>query len=68
MSIKRAVAEITTKPMNRREFLKNTGGALIALTGVATVLKSFGLDESDTKTKSQAGYGSSAYGDSPKRS
>jgi len=67
MSIKRTVADITTKPMNRRQFLTNTGAALLALTGVAAVIKSFGLDDSSAKVASKSGYGSTSYGDSPVR-
>lgn len=62
MSIKASVDELLEKPMDRKEFLVNTGAALLTLMGVSAVLKSFGAQEARRGQGSGSGYGGGAYG------
>lgn len=59
MNIKQTVSEITTRPMNRKEFLASAGAAALAVVGVTAVLKSLGVTSGG---RSVGGYGASAYG------
>lgn len=59
MAIKPQVALLLDKKMDRADFLKHVGIGLLALTGVAGVLRSFGVAPSLGSTQS---YGTSAYG------
>lgn len=48
------------KEMDRREFLRHVGVGLVALTGVAGILKA--LNGASSTPRRTSGYGSSAYG------
>jgi hypothetical protein len=52
------INQMLSKQMSRKQFLANTGAAVVTMVGVSTVLKSFGLQQEEA-TK---GYGSSTYG------
>lgn len=54
-------SEITTKEMNRKEFLQNAGIGALVLVGGGLVFKALGVPVGKSKNQS-AGYGSSAYG------
>jgi hypothetical protein len=43
--------------MSRKQFLVNVGTALIALVGISTILKSFGLQEGQSGTPTSSSYG-----------
>lgn len=68
--IKQQINKLLDAEMDRRDFMKNAGLAVLAVTGVTTVLKSFTQIGSNTpaaKTAATAqansyGYGSSPYG------
>jgi hypothetical protein len=49
------------KEMDRKDFVKNVGIGILALSGVAAALKAVNLAPSLSK-KSSTGYGASAYG------
>lgn len=51
--------DLLDKEMDRKEFLVRTGAAVLAIVGVAGVLKSF--HDADSQSASQ-GYGAGAYG------
>lgn len=53
------------KEMDRKDFVKNVGIGLVALSGVAAALKAVSL--APTTRKSSNGYGASAYGGSKKQ-
>lgn len=60
------VQALLQKQMNRRDFLKHVGVGFVALTGVATLVKTMSsLGGNNAKTVS-SGYGSSVYGGTPK--
>lgn len=59
MAIKPQVASLLDKKMDRAGFLKHVGIGMLAVTGVAGVLKALGVSPSVGGTQS---YGSSAYG------
>jgi len=62
MSIKSSVDELLEKPMDRKEFLANSGAALLTLVGVSAILKSFGAQSSGRDQGGGRGYGGGAYG------
>ncbi len=64
MDLKKRVDEVMAKPVDRRQFLAQTGAVLLAVVGVSAVLKSLGLDSAKPQAK---GYGSSPYGGSRER-
>jgi len=58
-SVKKDFDDLLQKQMDRRDFLKHVGIGFVALTGVATILKTL----STLSGKQQGvGYGASAYG------
>jgi hypothetical protein len=58
MVIRENLTAILEKKMDRREFIKQVGIGLLALTGLSAALKIV----TPTTQPSQLGYGSSAYG------
>jgi hypothetical protein len=56
------ISNILQKEMDRKDFLKHTGMAVLALTGVAALLKVFVDKPGQT---SGLEYGNSAYGGEP---
>ena len=62
MDIKKTVSEITTRPMDRREFLASTGAVALTVLGVSAVLRSLGSNRGQGGQSSSNGYGASAYG------
>jgi hypothetical protein len=57
------ISKLLQKEMDRKDFLKHTGLAVLALTGVAAALKLF-VDK-PTQTSGPLDYGDSAYGGEP---
>lgn len=55
------LSELTTKEMDRKEFLQNAGIGLLLIAGGGVIARALGIGGS-TKKSSSAGYGSSAYG------
>ena len=68
----KTVSNILEKEMDRKEFFKFAGGAMLLLTGIAGMTKSLkSLHSGQNSIKSgnktsAAGYGGSAYGKSQK--
>lgn len=63
LNFKRTIAELTSKPMNRREFLVSIGAASLAVIGVSAVIKALGGRDTNEQTASaDRSYGASAYG------
>ena len=66
--LKLQVNKLLEKEMDRKDFLKNTGIALVVLTGVAGIVKKLNL-LGDGKQAAQIDnanvYGGAAYGNSP---
>jgi len=63
--LKENISELLAKEMDRKDFLKHVGVAIIALTGVAGVINVLsGQQRLNNLGKSNApqGYGSSPYG------
>lgn len=55
------------KEMDRKDFVKNVGIGILALSGVAAALKTIGTAVPSTRKESGVvGYGMSAYGGSQK--
>jgi hypothetical protein len=63
MNMRSELDNLLQKPMDRKDFLKHVGLGIVALTGVATILKTL---NGVNAPKRSSGYGSSAYGGSPK--
>lgn len=62
--VARQIAQLMSKEMDRRDFLKYSGGVLLAvigITGLINTLVQFGGEE-DTPTAKSGGYGSTPYG------
>lgn len=53
------LTSLLTKEMDRRDFLKHVGIGFVALTGMATILKTL---NDFTPRRRVVGYGTSAYG------
>lgn len=62
MAIKEQVQVLLDKKMDRQEFLKHVAIALVAMTGIGTLLRS--LTQKSNGSTASGGYGSSAYGGS----
>ena len=64
--INKNVARLMSKEMDRKDFLKYSGGVLLAVIGVTgllnTLMKLGGESENSDKSHSSNGYGGSAYG------
>jgi hypothetical protein len=56
--VKTDIEQLLQKQMDRKDFMKHTGIALLALSGVSGLLKTL----LHTQTQSSLGYGSSVYG------
>lgn len=61
MNVKGDFQNLLSKEMDRRDFLKHVGVGFVALTGVATLVKTMG---GFSAGKRVGGYGGSAYGGS----
>ena len=59
MDIKKMLNDVTSRSMDRREFLASTGAAVLALLGVTAILRSFSLRDVQRR---QSGFGSGTYG------
>lgn len=55
-------SELTTKEMDRKEFLQNAGVGALLLVGGGMIARALGLSLADTGRSQSAGYGSSVYG------
>lgn len=69
MAIKQELGTLLTKKMDRKDFLKHVGVAVIAMTGVAALIRTLSsvtTTEEVVATKPQVarkrGYGNSGYG------
>ena len=66
--IKQQIGQLLEKEVDRRDFLKHIGVAIVAVAGVSTVLSNLtalqnkGSRGASVDTNSQSGYGLSAYG------
>ena len=62
--VNKNVAQLMKKEMDRKDFLKYTGGVLLAVVGVTGLLNTiFKLSGSGSNQESQSnGYGSTSYG------
>jgi hypothetical protein len=58
--VQKQITTLLSKEMDRKDFLKHVGIAVIAVTGVSGVISS--LTKLDVPSKKTAGYGGSAYG------
>ena len=56
--VKADVEQLLQKQMDRKDFMKHAGIALLALSGIAGLLKTL----LHTSTQASVGYGGSAYG------
>ena len=56
------ISELTTKEMDRKEFLQNAGIGAMLLVGGGFLLRALGMSVGNTTKKPSAGYGSSVYG------
>lgn len=56
--------ELLNREMTRKEFLQYVGTALLGVVGISGLLKSLQIDNTRTKKRVAASYGSSAYGGS----
>lgn len=68
------VEKVLETEMSRKQFLKNVGVGLVALTGVTAALRAFSAVSTQTQSGEQypqprgaAGYGSSPYGGATSR-
>lgn len=62
-------SKILDKEMNRKQFLRNVGVGVIALTGITAALRAFSQqapsatsDKAQSTHQATAGYGNSVYG------
>lgn len=69
MAIRKELDGLLTKPMDRKDFLKHVGVGIIAVTGVAAVIRTLGsLGAAEPTTAKpiavtrKRGYGNSGYG------
>lgn len=58
---KQKVGELLEKEMDRKDFLKTVGVAIVALTGATAVLRTLS-EPSAPRERRTNGYGSSSYG------
>lgn len=56
------IARLMSKEMDRKDFLKYSGGVLLAVVGVTGLLNTLFRIGGDNSTTSHNGYGSSSYG------
>ena len=69
MAIRHDLSALLDKKMDRKDFLKHVGVAVVAVTGVAAIAKTLAQSQQQSLTKTSAatrssGYGGSAYGGS----
>jgi hypothetical protein len=62
MAIKQDVNVLLMKKMDRKEFLKHVGVGIIAMTGIAAILRSVSSEFGGSKATSATSYGGSVYG------
>ena len=61
--INKNVAQLLNKEMDRKDFLKYTGGVVLAVIGVTGLLNTiFKLSGNDSNQAQTSGYGSTPYG------
>ncbi|HVQ44304.1 MAG TPA: hypothetical protein VMT30_05055 [Candidatus Saccharimonadia bacterium] len=64
-NISQSVRELLKKDVDRKEFLAHIGAAVVAVSGIAGIIKA--VAEADGKAKPiSGGYGASAYGGAAK--
>lgn len=70
MAIRQDLSALLDKKMDRKDFLKHVGVAVVAMTGVAAIARAFAQSQQQqslSKTSAAtptSGYGGSAYGGS----
>jgi len=62
MAIKQDVNMLLMKKMDRKDFLKHVGVAIIAFTGFSAVIKVLASGDASKSGQAAMGYGSSSYG------
>jgi hypothetical protein len=62
MALKQELNTLLNKKMDRKDFLKHVGIAVIAATGVGAVVKTLANSDSSKVSQQSAGYGGSVYG------
>ena len=67
MKTPESITALLQKPMDRRDFIQHIGVALLLATGGGMIIRSLGGLRGQSESKPSAGgYGSSAYGGSPR--
>ena len=61
MNKNKTIARIMSKEMDRKDFLKYSGGVLLAVVGITGLLETLSRIGSDGKRQT-GGYGGSSYG------
>ncbi len=62
MAMKQEISTLLAKKMDRKDFLRHVGIAVVAATGFGAVMKS--LNSGGSSKSQHVGYGDSAYGGS----
>lgn len=62
MAIKTELNTLLSQKMDRKDFLRNVGIGLVAITGLTTLLRTLAPTTVQQQERSSMGYGSSAYG------
>lgn len=62
----RKISDLLHKEMSRKEFLATLGFGIATVAGFSTVLKMMGKDNPWQRDNQSVGYGSGAYGGTPK--
>lgn len=62
MAIKQDVNTLLMKKMDRKDFLKHVGIAVIAFTGFSAVIRVLASGDASKPNQAAMGYGSSSYG------
>lgn len=58
--MKRQIAQLLSKPMDRKEFLRFTGASLLLIIGGGLIVQALGLAQ---KNQASSGYSSNDYGE-----
>lgn len=71
MDIKKTVSQISSRPMDRREFLASAGAVALTVIGVSSILRTLGSGHhfggNSKGTQSSGAYGASPYGGEKRR-
>ena len=61
--LKDKMNQLLEQEMDRKDFLKNVGIAIVGLVGISSVLSAFGqFGQKQSTDKQSRGYGNTAYG------